>query len=214
MAVGLAIGDIKVLAKFSSTTNPVEMTQSERETANRIREGLRRLRSQISSGNDSELLLWVLPGRLACSQRPLRDDKRFRGRGRQLPPEARSAVVTWLERVVKENNIRSIICLMHPKELQYYDSLELDADGLLGFYERNGISVRHLAWADPAHAHRAEERSRLLQQVERIKVEALAAFEELPKPVLLHCSAGIDRTAPVAAHILSSLGPGSGHAIH
>lgn len=117
----------------------------------------------------------------------------------------------WVERIVQENGIRSIICLMHPKELRYYDALGLDPDGLLGFYERNGILVRHLPWADPAHAKSAEERSRLLRQVEQIKVEALASFKELLKPVLVQCSAGIDRTAPVAAYILSSLGPGPGY---
>ena len=31
--------------------------------------------------------------------------------------------------------------------------------------------------------------------------KVLKAFDVLPKPVLLHCSAGMDRTAPVAAYI-------------
>jgi len=34
-----------------------------------------------------------------------------------------------------------------------------------------------------------------MQEVDR-------AFNELPKPVLLRCSAAIDRTAPVAAYIV------------
>jgi hypothetical protein len=187
------------------------MMHSESVTASRIREGLRRLRSQVSSGDQSELALWVLHGTLACSQRPLRDDKRFGGRGRHLPAEARPAMVRWVERIVEEYGIRSIICLMHPKELRYYEDLRLDPGGLLGFYERNGILVHHLPWADPAHAKSAEERSWLLRQVEGIKVEALKAFEEMPKPVLLHCSAGIDRTAPVAAYVVSRLEPASGH---
>jgi predicted protein tyrosine phosphatase len=37
--------------------------------------------------------------------------------------------------------------------------------------------------------------------VDRIKVEASDAFERIPKPVLLHCSSGIDRSPPVAAFI-------------
>lgn len=119
--------------------------------------------------------------------------------------------MTWVERVVQENGIRSIICLMHPKELRYYEDLELDPDGLLGFYERNGILVRHLPWADPAHAKSAEERSRVLRQVEQVKVKALEAFKELPKPVLIQCSAGIDRTAPVAAYVVSRMEPPSSH---
>ena len=32
-------------------------------------------------------------------------------------------------------------------------------------------------------------------------IEVGEAFDALPKPVLLHCSAGIDRTAPVAAYL-------------
>jgi len=36
-----------------------------------------------------------------------------------------------------------------------------------------------------------------LDDMERI----LKEYDELPKPVLIHCSAGIDRTAPVAAFI-------------
>jgi hypothetical protein len=33
--------------------------------------------------------------------------------------------------------------------------------------------------------------------------QVLRAFDELPKPVLLQCSAAIDRTVPVAAYIAS-----------
>jgi hypothetical protein len=36
----------------------------------------------------------------------------------------------------------------------------------------------------------------------------LLAFDPLPKPVLLHYSAGIDRSSPVAAHIHSRRGRG------
>jgi hypothetical protein len=188
------------------------MPEPELVLAKRIREGLDQIASRISSGDDSQLLLWILPGKLACSQRPLRYHQRFGGGGRELPLEARSAVVRWIERVIEDNNVRSIICLMHPKELRYYDGLELDSDGLLGFYEKNGISVCHLPWLDPAHAKSDEERCRRLREIEQIKVRALKAFEELPKPVLLHCSAGIDRTAPVAAYIVNNVDPGSGYA--
>lgn len=38
-------------------------------------------------------------------------------------------------------------------------------------------------------------------ELQRIQKEALTAFDVLPKPILLHCSAGIDRSAPVAAFI-------------
>lgn len=165
-----------------------------------VRNELQRIRQQIAAGDESEIVVWIILCQLACAQRPLRDHPQFGGSGRSLPPEARPAVVKWVERI-NQLGIRSIICLMHHKELRHYDSLELDPDGLLGFYRNQGFYVCHLPWPDPAHARTPEERLSRQQQVERIKREALAAFEELPKPVLLHCSAAIDRTTPVAAYI-------------
>ena len=51
-----------------------------------------------------------------------------------------------------------------------------------------------------------ELRSKLSELGKRLEAgderhEALQAFDNLPKPVLLHCSAGIDRSSPVAAFI-------------
>ncbi len=179
------------------------------ELGRRIRSELRRIRSQIRMGDDSELVVWVIPDELACSQRPLRDHPKFGGRGRPLPREARPSVVKWGERV-KQLGFHSIICLMHAKELRYYDGLGLDRYGLLGYYKKQGFYLRHLPWADPAHARTAEERLLLKQQGEVIKKKALAAFDDLPKPVLVHCSAGIDRTTPVAAFIADQKSTGQG----
>jgi len=57
-----------------------------------IRAELRRIREQIAGGDESEIWLWVIPGKLACSQRPLRDKPEFgAGNGKsppRLPPEA------------------------------------------------------------------------------------------------------------------------------
>lgn len=173
-----------------------------------IRDELWRIRDQISAGDESELVVWVLPDKLACSQRPLRDHPKF-GECKPLPSEARPLVVRWVERI-KQIGIRSIICLMHPKELRHYDDLRLDPDGLLGFYRNQGFWVCHLPWPDPAH-----ERPLRQQQIEQIKREALTAFNKLSKPVLLHCSAAIQRTTPVAAFIVqhksSDLPPASGN---
>jgi len=91
---------------------------------------------------------------------------------------------------------------MHQEELKHYVGLGLDPGGLLGFYREQGFCVFHCPWPDPAHARTAEERSLRQQMVEQVKIKALAAFSKLPKPVLLHCSAAIDRTTPVAAFIV------------
>ena len=97
-----------------------------------------------------------------------------------------------------------MICLMHPKELRYYDNLDGVPTGLLGLYKGYGLEVCHIQWADPAHAATPKDRGVLRNQVHQIKHQAYAAFTRLQKPVLLHCSAGIDRSAPVAEHIALS----------
>jgi hypothetical protein len=107
-------------------------------------------------------------------------------------------VLDWVNRV-RTNGIASIISLMHPKELKHYDALKLEG-GLLGVYRGAGFEVRHFPWDDPAHRPPSQLAS-FTKELERIQRVALDAFDTLPKPVLLHCSAGIDRSSPVAAFI-------------
>lgn len=164
-----------------------------------IRRELRALGKRICSGDDSELLLWVIPRQLACAHRPLRHHPEFGGSGRDLPKSATPAVLKWAERI-KEYGIRSIITLMHPKELRHYDTLDLSSPDLLEFYRQQGFEVCHIPWEDPAHRPVSEAGS-YQEELCRVRLEALRAFNDLPKPVLLHCSAGIDRSAPVAAYI-------------
>jgi protein-tyrosine phosphatase len=116
-----------------------------------------------------------------------------------LPPDAVGEVRDWIGRI-KEYGIRSIISLMHPKELRHYDQLDLGADDLIDFYRRSGFDVRHIPWDDPTHRPSSQGAS-FAEELVRVREEALAAFDVLPKPVLLHCSAGIDRSSPVAAFI-------------
>jgi len=152
---------------------------------------LRRIRNQIAGGDESEIVVWVIPGKLACSQRPLRDDPEFGGR-KPLPPEAKSLVINWVKRI-SQIGICSIICLLECMQLERYyvrGGLGLHTDGLLGFYRSHGFQVKHLPMTD---YQRPQERD--MRKV-------LGSFYELPKPVLLHCSAAIDRTAPVAAFIV------------
>lgn len=153
-----------------------------------IRNKLQQIRNQIAAGEDSVILVWVIPDKLACSQRPLRDHPKFGGR-MPIPPEARPLVINWVKHV-KDRGIRSIICLLENRQLtRYYSGLSLPGGGLLGYYESQGFRVRHFPMTDYQRPKQSYTR------------EVLEAFNEMPKPVLLHCSAAIDRSTPVAAFI-------------
>ena len=169
----------------------------------RIRERLWAIRRAIKRGKDSELGVCVIPGELAVCQRPLRDDPRFNLNGRAmkpLPAKAQPAVVQWIERIIALG-FRSVICLCDAAELRHYEPLALHPDGLLGFYREMGLEVEHIPWPDPAHAQTDAERRRIWAEAASVRLKANDAFEKMKKPVLLHCSAGIDRSTPVAAFI-------------
>jgi protein-tyrosine phosphatase len=88
---------------------------------------------------------------------------------------------------------------MSEQELTFYSRLELQADDLVFFYRNQGFEVNWLPWKDPAHVR--TDREALRKKVREVSEKALEAFDLLQKPVLLHCSAGVDRSAPVAAYI-------------
>jgi protein-tyrosine phosphatase len=89
---------------------------------------------------------------------------------------------------------------VHPKELRHYDNPDLGSPDLLEFYRQQGFEVRHIPWEDPAHRQDLGAVS-YQEELCRVRLKALRAFDNLPKPVLLHCSAGIDHSTPVAAYI-------------
>lgn len=166
-----------------------------------LQRGLRALGKRLAAGDESQLFIWAIPGELACTHRPLRHHPRFGGSRRNLPNAASTALVQWVDRVL-EAGFRSIISLMHPKEIAHYAALDLGASDLLGFYKAKGLEVCSIPWDDPAHRPE-DDRSNFKEELVRIQVEALRCFQRLPKAVLLHCSAGIDRSSPVAAFIWS-----------
>ena len=114
-----------------------------------------------------------------------------------MPPEARPEVVKWVD-TVKTLGVRSIICLLEARQLDRYyvrGGLNLHPRGLLGYYREHGFSVSHIPMADyqrPANA---------------LMNRALQEFDKLPTPVLIQCSAAIDRTTPVAAFIAAKRDP-------
>lgn len=168
-----------------------------------IKQSLQAIRDKIASGDDAEILLWLQEGTLACSQRPLRDHPQFNtprpGRSPRpmpLPKSARPLVVDWVNRV-KSHGIRSIVSLLEEGQHErYYVSggLNLHPDGLYGYYLAQGFEFCTIPLTDYKTPSMAEMEA------------VLAAFDRMPKPVLLHCSAGIDRTSPVAAFIVSKRG--------
>lgn len=179
------------------------MTLSEKQLANQIRSGMRALRDAAKLGEEIAPVEWVIEDELACCQRPLRDHPQFGGSREDLPRDAGLTLEKWADEI-DGLGIRSVICLSHAKELAHYEDALSHHGGLLGLYQSRGWKVRHIPWVDPAHEATPEARERVMQEVKRIKREALSAFEELEKPVLMHCSAGIDRSPPVAAFILGS----------
>jgi hypothetical protein len=167
--------------------------------ANEIRKQLRSLGNRLDRGDESELFVWVIAGALACSHRPLRHHPQFGGSRRDLPKEATTAIVQWVDRILAAG-FPSIICLMHPKEVVHYAALELGASDLIAYYRAKGLQVCHKPWDDPAHRPLGEQ-TNFQDELKRIRSESLDCFDRMPKPVLLHCSAGIDRSSPVASFI-------------
>ena len=115
------------------------------ELTRKIQAKISSIRSRSQVGNDGEILVWLLDGRLACSTRPLRDHPDYGGRN-PLPPKARPLVEAWVERV-KSLGIRSIVSLLEEAQHQKYyirGGLDLHPNGLFGYYRSQGFEFRHI----------------------------------------------------------------------
>jgi len=87
------------------------------------------------------------------------------------------------------------ICSLH------YCCFGACTEDLIGLYERHGFIVRSIPWEDPAY--RVARAVLLRRSGLEVREKSLRAFDDLPKPVLLHCSSGIQRSSPVSGFIYS-----------
>jgi protein tyrosine phosphatase (PTP) superfamily phosphohydrolase (DUF442 family) len=128
---------------------------------------------------------WVLEGVIATSPRP----------GFAPGPELTvhdHVVDAWIEDA-RRFGIRSVMCLIGNDQLWLYR--KATPAGLLARYRDAGFEVCHIPTADQqTHPFTEAEYE-----------HAWDSFQRLPKPVLVHCSAGMDRTGRVVRHILERL---------
>ena len=121
---------------------------------------------------------WVIKDQLARSPRPGFPSH-------DVPPED---VDEWIQEAI-DLGIKSIIVILHETQLTLYPRVE---EGLISRYEQAGIHVRHFPILD--------------YKTPPINEEDLPpifdAFNESSKPVLIHCSAGVDRTGQAIEYIL------------
>lgn len=126
---------------------------------------------------------FVVPGILAGSPRPGYPSGSFER------PIAKAIVDAWIERA-KTGGIRSIICLLADEHLQCYRDL---GEELPSYYRRQGFEVAHI----PVGDHRQPP----LDTATLVRIGD--AYAMLPKPVLVHCSAGVDRTGAALRYLQS-----------
>jgi protein tyrosine phosphatase (PTP) superfamily phosphohydrolase (DUF442 family) len=96
--------------------------------------------------------------------------------------DVRSVVESW-----RKHGIRCISCLLDWEQLEYYSIAGVD---LLDTYSKAGFTDAHLPVPD------YEEPPLSPKEL----ADVAQAYTQLPNPVLIHCSAGVDRTGHAIKH--------------
>ncbi len=154
------------------------------------------VREKVRAANP---FLWVIENNLACAPRPLRYHAEFGGRVPAIPSEAALALSEWLD-LLKGRGVGTIVCLATAGELKRYSLVVSPWADLLSLYRSSGFVVHHHPVVDPAHAA-ASKRGGILEQMQALKPQILSEYQRRTGAMLIHCSGGMDRAAPIAAFV-------------
>ena len=135
---------------------------------------------------------WALEGVIATSPRPGFTP------GPELAVPA-GVVEEWLFEL-EQFGIVSIICLIGEDQLWLYRRSV--PEGLINRYRQAGFEVAHIPTLDQQTHPFTPEQYEL----------AWEHFQRLPKPVLVHCSAGMDRTGRIVRHLQQRMAHADGSA--
>jgi protein tyrosine phosphatase (PTP) superfamily phosphohydrolase (DUF442 family) len=128
---------------------------------------------------------WVIKGRLARGPRPRNGKKK-----NWSSQVSKSTVDRWIKSA-KSIGIRSVICLLDERPLNLYQRLPL---GLPSYVRRKGLKVEHV----PVRLQPGSVPTKQLRAVWQ-------AYQRLPKPILVHCSAGRKRSKTAASYLLRKI---------